>query len=100
MVDVAVTVANNTQFDENEESSILTITFTNTTAFTPKNGTNYFYVATLTENSTSQEYTFSKVGAGTEIDASTAVPFTVENTMSFTSSAVVSDQAIYYTSGA
>lgn len=100
MVDVSVSVTSNTLFNENDPTQILTITFTNATAFTPKTTTNYFYVATLTEGANTQDYVFKKAGAGTEVTANTPVPFTVENSKAFTTAAVVSEQAIYYTANA
>lgn len=103
MADVAVTVANATQFANEVPTEILVLTFTNTNAFTPKDGEPYYFVVTLTEAAASgspHEFVFKLTGAGTEIAASTATPFTVENTYNFTAAATPSKQSIYYTPSA
>ena len=101
MAQVNVTVAAATEFAENVNSEILTLTFTNAAAFTPANSTDYYYTVTLTEASNVTEYVFKEAGAGTEIPANTPRAFTVDNTTTqFTNSAVISLQAIYFTATA
>ena len=101
MVTSNVTVTAATEFNANEENALLTLTFTNSEAFTPASGTNYYYTATLTEtvNAVEQveEYTFKMQGSGSEIGATHSESFVVENTHLFTSAAVISLEKIYYT---
>lgn len=99
MAQVNVTVAAATEFSTNASAEILTLTFTNTAAFTPEDSTNYYYTVTLEESGkTTTEFAFKVASDGTAVTTGSPKSFTIDNTTTqFTNAATTSLEAIYYT---
>jgi sugar lactone lactonase YvrE len=80
MLNADVTVANGTAFSEDNETAILVITVTNTSAVPCKEDTDAYYYISLSDGANDVTYTFVVADPGT-IDASHKETFTVENTV-------------------
>lgn len=94
MLDVNVTVANGTPLNENNESAIILIEVTNTSAVPCKAGTDAYYYISLSDGTENETYTFVVTAPGT-IDAAHEETFVVENTT--LDSVTDSSGVIYYT---
>lgn len=80
MQQLNITVTNGTAFNESNETSVLSITVTNTNAIPCAPGTDAYYYVSLTDaDDNSDAYTFVVAAPGT-IAADTEQNFVVENT--------------------
>lgn len=94
MLDVAVTVANGTPFNEDSVTSVISIVVTNTDAVACKTGTNAYYYISLSDGTNDETYTFVVTDPGS-IEADHEETFVVENTT--LGSVASSSGVIYYT---
>ncbi len=94
MNEISVTVAAGTEFSTQSTNAVLSITVTNTAAIPAAAGTNAYYVVTLGDGTTTENYTFSVAQTGT-ISAEHEENFVIENDTLGTVSS--SSGVIYYT---
>lgn len=96
IMDIPVTIATGTAFDNNlGDTAILTVKFNTAADITYKANTKLYFYANITEGATTETVCFSTTGASGTLAAGTT-PFTIGNDSSFTAAATATGKVYYY----